>query len=67
MRGLLSFRLPEEEQEFLDAQNGSKYKHAMQELDNWLRGKIKHSAEDESKLQECRDRLHEILDGLPIY
>jgi hypothetical protein len=63
MRTLLEFNLPEEEEEFLLAFNGARYAIALDEMDNWLRAKIKYGDYDqatEALYQECRDKLTEL-------
>ena len=63
MRTILEFNLPEEEEEFLLAFNGARYAIALDELDNWLRAKIKYGDHDqatEALYQECRDKLNEL-------
>ena len=67
MKGILEFSLPEENEEFELAQNGFKYKIALDDMDNWLRGKIKYGDLDEKThelYQECRDKLNSFLRDL---
>lgn len=47
--------------------NAEKYLGVLQELDNWLRGKIKY--EDREELQEARTQLWELLkeEGIDIH
>ena len=64
MKGVLQFKLPEEETEFEMAFQASRLMGAVQDYDNWLRGKIKYGelppgAED--VYQTCRDELYRIL------
>ena len=61
MKGILKYNLPEEQEEFLTAQNGSTYKLILWELDQWLRNKIKYEDIDNIKTQEVRDKLHDLL------
>ena len=52
--------------EFLEAVNGIYYRAVLQELDEWLRQRIKYQEIDEARagvLQEIRDKLIEILEG----
>lgn len=44
---------------FVDAHNGTTWKAAMYDLDQWLRGQIKYG--DRNELQEARDMLHQIV------
>lgn len=62
MKGTLVFNLPEEQEEFRDAQNGAALKGDIQEFDNFLRSLLKYetlSEEVHLKVQEIRDKLHE--------
>ena len=65
MKAKLTFELPEEQEEFNDAVNGSAFKHVIWELDQYMRSQLKHGdlADDvHDKVQEIRDQLHSILD-----
>lgn len=62
MRGELIFDLPEEREDFEVAQNGWKYKIALDDMDNWLRSKLKYgeiSATEAEIYEECRNKLRE--------
>lgn len=63
MLGKLEFLLPEENEQFNDAQEGGSLRAALCDIDNWLRGIIKHGDEAAQKLdaQEVRDHIHEAL------
>ena len=61
MLGILRFSLPDEEEAFLTAQKACDYKHTLTELDNFLRAKIKYEDVETMKVQDLRDKLHEIL------
>lgn len=66
MRATLEFNLPEEQEQFEDAANGWKWSHAMWQLDQFLRTKVKYASDDASEesinaFQEARDELHRIL------
>jgi hypothetical protein len=70
MKAILKFDLGKEDSddrsEFEDAVNGTKWRLAMWELDQWLRNQTKYASDDMSDdtykaLQDCRDKLHEIL------
>jgi len=63
-RGILEFDLPEEEPEFVTAQEAGRWKSAIEEYDNWLRNIVKHGDLPEleySAYKACRDKLHEVL------
>ena len=66
MKAILEFNLPDDQLDFNLAVNGSSWMQSMWELDQWLRSQIKHPAPEMSDdtykaLEECRDKLHEIL------
>jgi hypothetical protein len=65
MKAKLTFELPEEQEEFNDAVNGSAFKTAIWELDQYMRSQLKHGDlpdDVHEKVQEIRDQLHSILD-----
>ncbi len=55
------FHLPEEQEEFRNACDGSTWKAIIWDFDQWLRTQIKHG--DREDLQEVRDRLNEFEEG----
>lgn len=64
-KGILEFSLPEEQAEFEIAQDGGRWMSAVSELDNWLRGKLKHSELSDAEavvFSAVRDHLYSILD-----
>ena len=64
MKAKLIFNLPEEQEEFNDAVNGTAFKSVVWELDQYMRSQLKHGdlADDvHDKVQEIRDQLHSIL------
>jgi hypothetical protein len=67
MRGVLSFKLPEEQEEFKIAQKGMSLLGGAQEFDNYLRARLKYEELDEKvheALQEARTKLHEMIEGI---
>lgn len=65
----LSFRLPDDQQAFDDAQNGWKYKAVLATLDGYLRNRVKYGAladDIEAALQTVRDELRRISDELGV-
>jgi hypothetical protein len=63
MKATLSFKLPEENEEFQLAQNGMHYSNVIDELDNFLRSKLKYEtlSEIESEVYKAvRDKLWEL-------
>ena len=68
MKATLEFNLPQEQEDFEDAANGWKWSHAMWQLDQFLRTKVKYASDDASEesinaFQEARDELHRILNN----
>ena len=66
MKAKLEFNLPEEEPEFTNAVNGTKWKIAMWDLDQWLRAQTKYAPDSMSDdtykaLESCRDELRRIV------
>lgn len=61
-KATLEYSLPEEKSEFDTARQGVDYMLALQDLDNWLRAKLKYeeiSATEAVIFQKVRDQLHE--------
>jgi hypothetical protein len=64
MKAKLIFNLPQEQEEFNDAINGSAFKAVIWQIDMYLRSQLKHGELPESeydKVQEIRDELHSIM------
>ena len=64
MKAKLIFNLPEEQEEFNDAVNGTSFKSVVWELDQYMRSQLKHGEltdDVHDKVQEIRDQLHSIL------
>ncbi len=60
-KSILEFELPEERDEFRHALNAVAYIAALQEIDNYLRGRLKYEELDQpvrDALQSVRDFLH---------
>lgn len=69
MKAILEFNLPEERDEFAVAEAGWRYKDALEEFDNYLRGQLKYCELDEARAaiyQELRDRLRDSMRELPL-
>lgn len=65
-KAILEFKLPEEKEEFDLARKGAHYSCVIEDLDNFLRGKIKYSNLEENIeaiYQEVRDKLNELRYG----
>ena len=64
MKAILEFNLPEDNEEFQNAVNGSNYKHAHWQLDQLLRSEIKYkelSKETYKAYEYCRQEQRKIL------
>lgn len=61
MKAYLSFKLPEEREEFLHAQNGTAYKAALEELDNFLRAMQKYEDKELVTIEFVRAKIREIM------
>lgn len=64
MKGILTFNLPQENDEFELAQQGWQYKGVVNDLDRMLRNKLKHehlSDSEHQSLTEIREFLHQCL------
>jgi len=66
-RVTMTWELPEDQHEFMDAFRGWQWKLIVSELDEWLRQQIKYHEREE--FQEVRDRLNELVnnEGLHIW
>ena len=66
MEAILKFNLPDDQEDFNIALDGSKWALSMWEMNNWLRSQIKHPPEGMSDdtykaFEDARDQLYEIL------
>lgn len=59
MKGILSFTLPEEQEEFEQAQNAGKMHAVIDDLFNLIRTKIKYENKTTISLEELREWLSE--------
>jgi hypothetical protein len=61
----LTFQLPEDQEEFYHAAKGADWRMVVDDLDGYLRGRLKHedglSEEAAKALQATRDKLHEFV------
>lgn len=60
MKAILEFNLPEEEDNHLYALNGIKYSIVIDELDNWLRAKVKYEDQETIGIDEVREYLNNL-------
>lgn len=65
--GILKFKLPEEENEFNDARNGTKFCVVLQELTSYLRKLSKYENKKSINIEALQDKIHELLDGIDIW
>jgi len=64
MKAILEFNLPEEEEQHADAINGTQYKFAIQELDEYLRRRLKYEKlSNYDEVNAIRTELHNILNS----
>ena len=66
MEAILKFNLPDDQEDFNIALDGSRWALSMFELSQWLRSQIKHPPESMSDdtykaFEDTRDKLYEIL------
>ena len=64
MTATLTFSLPEEQEEFYLAAKGVEWRIVLEDMDRYLRGRLKHEdlPEDADKaLDEARQKLHEFV------
>ena len=61
-KAVLEFNLPEERDDFEIAQNGWKYKAALDDLDIWLRSMQKYENKISVSIKAVRDKLRELMD-----
>lgn len=66
MNATLTFSLPEERQEHLQAIHACALAATLSDLDNWLRNALKYGhqiADADAALQQTRDKIRELLEG----
>lgn len=64
MKATLTFNLPEEEHEYMNAVQGAKMRSILWDLDQWLRSKLKYEELSDGQydaFKETRDHLRELL------
>ena len=72
MTATLTFKLPEEQEEFYYAAKGADWRCALEDMDAHLRGRLKHeelTPDADRALDEARQKLHEFLSerGLSLF
>lgn len=64
MKATLTFNLPEEQHEYMNAVQGAKMRSILWDLDQWLRSKLKYEELSDGQydaFKETRDHLRELL------
>lgn len=64
MKATLTFNLPEENQEYLNALQGAQLKSILWDVDQWLRAKMKYEELSDGQydaFKETRDHLRRLL------
>lgn len=66
MKAILEFNLPEDQEQFTDAVNGTKWQQVMWQLDTHLRSKSKYADDDTHEeyikaVDEVRNHLWELM------
>jgi hypothetical protein len=66
MKATLTYNLPEDDDDFRMAINGSSMYYVLWEMDQWLRSNTKHASDTTSEdtynaYQECRNKLRELM------
>lgn len=72
MKALLEFELPVDSEALRDAQHGSEWRMALIEVNEYLRGEVKHgnhTAEELAVFDKVRDVIYKTLEdrGLDLY
>jgi hypothetical protein len=70
MIGTLRFKLPQEQDEFEQAQNAHKYLGALQDFDSYLRSQLKYCELPDAEreiLERLRTKLHECCSGFLLF
>ena len=62
MKTILEFEMPEEAEELHYALKGLAYSAIIDDLDNWLRAKVKYEDQETIKITEVRSKLCELLE-----
>ncbi|MFW6226413.1 MAG: hypothetical protein ACOC3V_05600 [bacterium] len=59
MKAILEFNLPENDNEFRNAINGSTWQHIVWQIDSELRHMTKHQNKNKIEIDEIRDLIYE--------
>ena len=63
-KATITFNLPDEQQEFMDAVHASDYKAVIQDLDQKLRSKIRHDESIDNQTELAYQSVRDMLNGL---
>lgn len=66
MEAILKFNLPEDSEEFKDAQNGWRWRSVLWELDQWIRSEVKHG-EGIKDGDQVREKIREFLEDHELF
>ncbi len=66
-KATLTFNLPDESHEFMDAIYGNSYGSTLRYIDNWLRDLEKYQDKDLVSIEEVRNKLREETECLPLW
>lgn len=64
MKATLTFNLPEEEHEYMNAVQGAKMRYILWDVDQWLRSKLKYEELSDGQydaFKETRDHIRRLL------
>lgn len=72
MKAILEFNLPDENYEYLNATNGTKFRSVLWDLDQWMRAKLKYEELPDGQydaIKQTRDQLRTLLqdENIDIY
>ena len=69
MKAILKFDLPDEEDEYENANNGWKYLGILRELDTYLRNEEKYRDVDNIPVEDVRQKMTDLFDefGVPLW
>ena len=61
MKAYLVFKFPEDNQEYQDAMNGTQYKLVLDDLDDFLRSRVKYEDKNYIRCDDVRSKLSELM------
>jgi hypothetical protein len=66
MKAILSFNLPEDNEDHYMALNGAKYRFILEDLDNYLRGLAKYEDKRSIKIEDVRKKIIELVQDAEV-